>query len=77
MGRGALTATLVLALLVAGLTGAVTTGAEPDVFSAMSVLRPAAPTPPPDLAFRSLDGREVRLRDLRGKAVLLGFFTTW
>jgi hypothetical protein len=34
------------------------------------------PTPGPDLTFRSLDGREVRLHEFRGKAVLLGFFRT-
>jgi hypothetical protein len=28
------------------------------------------------VAFRSLEGREVRLHDLRGRVVLLGFFTT-
>ena len=30
----------------------------------------------PDLAFTALDGRQVRLSELRGKVVLLGFFTT-
>ena len=48
-----------------------------DVFQAMAVLRPAAPEPAPDIAFVALDGRPVRVTDLRGKPVLLGFFATW
>jgi hypothetical protein len=48
-----------------------------DPFEAMGVLRVVPPAPVPDLAFRALDGRLVRLRDLRGKPVVLGFFTTW
>ncbi len=47
-----------------------------DPFDTMGVHRPAEPAPAPDLAFRSLDGREARLRDLRGKVVLLGLFRT-
>ncbi len=31
----------------------------------------------PDIALRDLAGREVRLRDLRGKVVLLDFWATW
>ena len=48
-----------------------------DPLEAMAGLRPAAPEPTPDVVFTTLDGREVRVRDLRGKPVLLGFFTTW
>jgi len=33
--------------------------------------------PAPDLTLRDLDGREVNLRDLRGKVVLLDFWATW
>jgi len=33
--------------------------------------------PAPDLTLRDLDGREVRLSDLRGKVVLLDFWATW
>jgi hypothetical protein len=29
------------------------------------------------VVLRTLDGREVRVGDLRGQLVLLGFFTTW
>lgn len=52
-------------------------GAPRDPLESMGGLRPAAPVAAPDPAFRTLDGREVRLSELRGKVVLLGFFTTW
>ena len=48
-----------------------------DPFEALGVLRPAEPIAAPDFPFRSLDGREARLDQLRGKVVLVGFFTTW
>lgn len=49
-------------------------GEEP--FAAMRVARPPTPTPSPEFAFRTLAGDEVRLSSFRGKAVLLGFFST-
>lgn len=52
-------------------------GAPGDPLESMGGLRPAAPVAAPDPAFRTLDGREVRLSELRGKVVLLGFFATW
>jgi hypothetical protein len=48
-----------------------------DPFDAVAIDRVAAPTPAPDVVFRTLDGRQVRVGDLRGQLVLLGFFTTW
>jgi cytochrome oxidase Cu insertion factor (SCO1/SenC/PrrC family) len=66
--------------LAAGVVLLVVAGVPPvraaDPFEAMEVDRTGLPVPAPDLAFRSIDGREVRLRDLRGRVVLLGFFTT-
>ncbi len=71
LGVAAVAVSLILLGLFAGEARAV------DPLAAMGGLRPAAPEPAPDLAFTTLDGREVRVRDLRGKPVLLGFFTTW
>jgi thiol-disulfide isomerase/thioredoxin len=34
-------------------------------------------TPAPDFSLESLDGKSMRLSDLRGKAVLLNFWATW
>jgi thiol-disulfide isomerase/thioredoxin len=34
-------------------------------------------TPAPDFTLESLDGKTMRLSDLRGKAVLLNFWATW
>jgi thiol-disulfide isomerase/thioredoxin len=36
-----------------------------------------APTSAPDFTLESLDGRNIRLSDWRGKAVLLNFWATW
>jgi cytochrome c-type biogenesis protein len=36
-----------------------------------------AASPAPDFTLESLDGRNIRLSDLRGKAVLLNFWATW
>lgn len=58
------------------LVGVASGQAGKDPFDAMGVHRPVELVPAPELVFRSLDGGEARLRDLRGKVVLLGFFTT-
>ena len=40
--------------------------------------RAASPNPPaPDFAHADLDGKEVRLSDLRGQTVVIDFFATW
>ena len=51
--------------------------AQPDPFVAMNVLRVTPPVPAPDVTFQALDGRPARLATLRGRPVLLTFFTTW
>lgn len=53
------------------------TGAEAG--SAFNTLRlaPKDAAPPPDFTFPDLNGKPHRLRDLKGKVVLLAFFATW
>lgn len=75
MGRGALTLTVALVFAIGLPAGAATATAPKDPFDAMSVHQPAEPVAAPDFAFRTAEGREARLGELRGKVVLLGFFT--
>jgi cytochrome oxidase Cu insertion factor (SCO1/SenC/PrrC family) len=51
--------------------------AQPDPFVSLQALRVTPPDPAPDVSFRTLDGRPVSLAMLRGRPVLLTFFTTW
>lgn len=37
----------------------------------------AVSTPAPDFSLESLDGKDMKLSDFRGKAVLLNFWATW
>ena len=75
MGRFSLTVAAVFTLLIGAPFGATAGGAK-DPFDAMAVHRPVEPFAAPELVFTSLDGREARLSDLRGKVIVLGFFTT-
>jgi peroxiredoxin len=47
------------------------------LFAALGIHRPTEPSEAPDFSLMSLDGQSVRLRDLRGKLVLLNFWATW
>ena len=60
-----------LALLIVG--GA---GAAPD-FASFQVQPYEPPKQAPAFALPALDGRTVRLEDLRGKLVLVFFWATW
>lgn len=71
--RSSLAAAVLLGLVIVGVMP-VRSASNP--FAAMAVDRVGLPVPAPDVTFQSLEGREVRLRDLRGRVVLLGFFTT-
>ncbi len=68
---GSFAACLALLLVVAPALGA-----GPD-FASMQVEPYDPPKPAPAFALPDLQGKRVRLEDLRGKVVLLFFWTTW
>ena len=63
-----------LALALVVVTPALAGG--PD-FASMQVQPYDPPKPAPAFALPDLQGKTVRLEDLRGKVVLLFFWTTW
>ena len=66
-------AALVLALL---LLLPLVAAAAPD-FAAMDIHRYDPPKPAPEFSLPDLEGRQVRLSQLRGKVVLLFYWATW
>ena len=50
--------------------------AEADLFAAMRATRVLPPAPAPDLVLPTVDGGSLRLTELRGKVLILGFFVT-
>jgi len=76
VGSGAVRQIIGLVVLSVMLAPPLSGAGSSDPFEAMAVHRPEQVVTAPDVVFLSLEGREVRLRDLRGKVVLLGFFTT-
>jgi cytochrome oxidase Cu insertion factor (SCO1/SenC/PrrC family) len=50
--------------------------AADDVFDAMRANRLATPMPAPGVTLPALDGGSMRLEDLRGRVVILGFFVS-
>jgi cytochrome oxidase Cu insertion factor (SCO1/SenC/PrrC family) len=46
-------------------------------FSEAGVQEFTTPVEAPDFTLKDLNGREVSLQELKGKVVLLNFFTTW
>jgi hypothetical protein len=70
-----MTVSLALVMLAIASAGGRATAGDP--LDSMGVHRPAEVVVAPDPPFRALDGREVRVSQLRGRVVLVGFFTTW
>jgi cytochrome oxidase Cu insertion factor (SCO1/SenC/PrrC family) len=62
--------------LIALLLAAPAVWAEPD-FASMGVAPYDPPKPAPTLALPDLQGKTVRLADLKGKVVLVFFWATW
>jgi cytochrome c biogenesis protein CcmG, thiol:disulfide interchange protein DsbE len=46
-------------------------------FSEAKVQEFSAPMDAPDFTLKELDGRNISLKELRGKIIVLNFFTTW
>jgi len=65
-----------VAALVVALLLPLAAAAAPD-FAALDIQRYEAPKPAPEFTLPDLDGRPVKLTDLRGKVVLLFYWATW
>lgn len=65
-------------VVVAGVLGSwLPALAQADPLAALNGVSANPPSSAPEIAFRALDGRQVRLEEFRGRPVLLTFFTTW
>jgi cytochrome oxidase Cu insertion factor (SCO1/SenC/PrrC family) len=53
------------------------TGSDENHFSAVNVVRFAKPVTTPDFKLADIQGNVVSFSSLKGKVVLLNFWTTW
>lgn len=76
-GRGAGVAGLALVGLLGATAWAEVPKGFPELAKALQLIEPRAPTPAPDVTLRTLDGRRLAIRALRGQVVLVNFWATW
>jgi len=50
---------------------------DQDLMASMKITRTLKSTKAPDFVLQDLEGKSYRLSDLRGKVVLVNFWTTW
>jgi cytochrome oxidase Cu insertion factor (SCO1/SenC/PrrC family) len=50
---------------------------DQDLMASMKITRIAESPKAPDFVLQDLEGKSFRLSDLRGKVVLVNFWTTW
>jgi cytochrome oxidase Cu insertion factor (SCO1/SenC/PrrC family) len=50
---------------------------DQDLMASMNITRIAESPKAPDFVLQDLEGKNFRLSDLRGKVVLINFWTTW
>jgi cytochrome oxidase Cu insertion factor (SCO1/SenC/PrrC family) len=50
---------------------------DQDLMASMKITRVVQKVEAPDFVLQNLQGNSVRLSDLRGKVVLINFWTTW
>jgi cytochrome oxidase Cu insertion factor (SCO1/SenC/PrrC family) len=48
-----------------------------ELMSAMGISKTGEKLKAPDFALKDLNGKKIRLSNLRGKVVLINFWTTW